>query len=92
MTARSKTGGRKAGTPNKASAARVAEIAATGETPLDYMIRIMRDPSVDHRRRDQAAAGAAPYIHPKLASVEREGAGGKSPLQIVISANDARVG
>jgi hypothetical protein len=37
-----KTGGRQRGTPNKATLAREAEIAATGATPLDVMIRNMR--------------------------------------------------
>lgn len=35
-------GGRQKGTPNKATAAREAEIAATGQTPLDVMIEVMR--------------------------------------------------
>ena len=59
-------GGRKKGTPNKATAAKAAEIAAIGETPLDYMIRVMRDPKVDPLRRDKMAAAAAAFVHPKL--------------------------
>lgn len=63
-----KTGGRQKGTPNKATAAKAAEIAASGETPLDYMIRVMRDEAVDPDRRDRMATAAAPFIHPKLSS------------------------
>jgi hypothetical protein len=37
-----KTGGRTRGTPNKATAAREAEIAASGKTPLEVMIEVMR--------------------------------------------------
>jgi hypothetical protein len=37
-----KTGGRQAGTPNKASAARQAEVAASGITPLEVMLANMR--------------------------------------------------
>ena len=37
-----KTGGRKKGTPNKATAARQAEIAASGLTPLDFQLDKMR--------------------------------------------------
>ena len=37
-----KTGGRQAGTPNKASAARQAEVAASGVTPLEVMLANMR--------------------------------------------------
>lgn len=65
-----KTGGRKKGVRNHASAAKAAEIAATGETPLDYMLRIMRDESKSEVMRLDAAKSAAGYVHPKLASIE----------------------
>ena len=39
---RKKTGGRQAGTPNKASAARQAEVAASGVNPLEVMLANMR--------------------------------------------------
>jgi hypothetical protein len=69
-----KTGGRQKGTPNKRTPAiKEAEIAATGETPRDYMLRVMRDPTVDWNRRDAMAKAAAPYCHPHLASVEHGG-------------------
>lgn len=44
-----KTGGRQKGTPNKAtSAASInAEIAASGELPLEYMLRVMRDETAE---------------------------------------------
>ena len=35
-------GGRRKGTPNKATAARQAEVAATGRTPLEVMLENMR--------------------------------------------------
>ena len=70
MATGQKTGGRQKGTPNKSSAEKLAEIAATGETPLDYMLRVMRDPTVEHERRDRNAAQAAPYVHPKLAQID----------------------
>jgi hypothetical protein len=38
--------------------------------PLQYMLSIMRDPTVDDDRRDEMAKAAAPYLHPKLAAVE----------------------
>lgn len=37
-----KTGGRQKGTPNMATARRQAEVAASGETPLDALIKKMR--------------------------------------------------
>lgn len=37
-----KTGGRKKGVPNKTNAARAAEIAASGLTPMEYFMGILR--------------------------------------------------
>jgi hypothetical protein len=66
-----RSGGRKKGTPNKATTAAAikAEIAASGELPLDYMLRIMRDPNADDARRDAMAKAAAPFVHPHLATL-----------------------
>ena len=66
-------GGSRKGIPNRATAAKAAEIAATGETPLEYMTRIYRDESVDKERRDRMASAAAPYIHPKLQAINHSG-------------------
>jgi hypothetical protein len=82
-------GGRQKGTPNKATAERAAEIAATGETPLEYMIRVMRDERAPDERRDKMAAAAAPYVHPKLSTVEVGGKGGE-PIKFSIT-DDERV-
>lgn len=90
MAIGSKTGGRQKGTPNKATAERVAEIAASGETPLDYMIRVMRDPTADYSRRDDMAKAVAPYIHPKLAAIEHTGRDG-GPVQVSLTTADASV-
>ena len=68
-----KTGGRKKGTLNKSTVERMAELIAGGETPLEYMLSILRDDSQDFRRRDDMARGAAPYIHPRLAATEISG-------------------
>lgn len=63
-------GGRKKGVPNKSNAEREARIAAEGITPLEYMLKVMRDETEDTKRRDQMAAAAARYVHPTMASVE----------------------
>ena len=63
-----KTGGRAKGVPNKITPALAAEIAASGLTPLDYMLKILRDTNAPEARRDDMAKAAAPYVHPKLAS------------------------
>lgn len=68
-----KRGGRRAGVPNKASIARQAAIAASGLTPLDYMLQQMRDPANDPEMRLDAARSAAPYVHPKLAQTQITG-------------------
>jgi hypothetical protein len=35
----------------------------SGEMPLDYCLRIMRDPNIDPARRDRMAQVALPYCH-----------------------------
>ena len=72
-----KTGGRKRGTPNKASATREADIKASGLTPLDYMLQVMRDEEAPTELRLDAAARAAPYVHPRLSSVAVENKDGQ---------------
>jgi hypothetical protein len=81
-----KTGGRSKGTPNKATAEKAAAIAASGLSPLDFMLRIMRDEGQEPEVRLDAAKSAAPYVHPRLAAVEHTG---KVALPIVISSTDA---
>jgi hypothetical protein len=87
-----KTGGRKRGTPNRATTAVAirAEVAASGETPLDYMLRVMRDESVESSRRDEMAKAVAPYVHPKLAAVEQQisGKDGGDPIRMLIDQID----
>jgi hypothetical protein len=65
--------GRKPGAPNKATAERQQAVAASGVTPLEYMLSVMRDETISADRRDDIAKAAAPYVHPKLASVEHKG-------------------
>ena len=40
--------------------------AGAGETPLEYMLRVMRDPTSEPERRDKMAVGAARYVHMKM--------------------------
>ena len=44
-----------------------------GELPLDYMLRVMRDQTQDHSRRDEMARSAAPYLHAKLQAIQHTG-------------------
>ena len=43
------------------------------KTPLEYMLRIMRDEAAVSTRRDDMAKAAAPYLHARLSSVEHTG-------------------
>lgn len=49
----------------------IAEAAlAEGLTPLSFMLQIMRDESAPRAERLDMAKAAAPFIHPKLSSIE----------------------
>jgi hypothetical protein len=65
-------GGRQKGTPNKITVEREQEIAASGLTPLDWMLSVLRDPTQDNARRDEMAKSAAPYVHPRLSSIQAQ--------------------
>lgn len=43
--------------------------AGSGETPLEYMLRVMRSEDEPTDRRDKMALGAAPYMHAKAVEV-----------------------
>jgi len=84
-----KTGGRQKGTPNRATVARQQEVSASGLTPLDYMLSIMRDEQNPKDMRLDAAYKAAPFVHPKLASIEHSGPnGGPIPVAAVELSDD----
>lgn len=82
--------GRKKGSPNKKTAALVAAVEASGITPLDYMLDLMRDGSQPPDIRFEAAKAAAPYVHPKLAAVEHTGKDGE-PIEHRVTAVEWRV-
>ncbi len=71
-----KLGGRQKGTPNKASVAKEAAIAASGLTPLDFMLAALRDETREFAERLDAAKSAAPYCHPKRVPVDGDGKDG----------------
>jgi hypothetical protein len=63
-------GGRKPGTPNRRTAELQEHVAATGDTPLDYLLRVMRDTGADEAKRIDCAKAAAPYVHARLNAVD----------------------
>jgi hypothetical protein len=62
--------GRPKGVPNKASIERQAQIEASGLTPLEFMLNVLRDDKRTFEERMDAAKAAAPYVHPRLSSAE----------------------
>lgn len=52
---------------------RMSALVAGGETPLEYMLRVLRDPTTEYSRKDELSKAAAPYMHPRLASTEIKG-------------------
>lgn len=83
MAAGLKTGGRKRGTPNRATAAKEAAIAASGLTPLDFMLNVLRDEQRAFDERMDAAKSAAPYCHAKRAPVD--GDGNEATLTVIVN-------
>ena len=63
--------GRPAGSINKRHAEILAEALAAGDTPAEYMLKVMRDEEADPKRRDWAAEKLAPFLHPRPAPMER---------------------
>jgi hypothetical protein len=65
--------GRPRGSRNKRTRAVLEAAASGGELPLEYMLGVMRDPTVSAKRRDEMAKAAAPYLHSRLSAVAHSG-------------------
>ena len=52
--------GRKAGVRNKKTRAVLEKVESTGDTPLDFLLTVMRDVTKDLKDRIDAAKSAAP--------------------------------
>ena len=76
-----KSGGRQKGTPNKVTGERREAIVASGLTPLEFLVEVMRNVEHEYYVRIDAAKAAAPYIHPKLSSVLVKG-DADEPLEV----------
>src|SRR5215467_4233319 len=75
---RKKTGGRQKGTPNKRTAERhaaIAAIKASGKSPMAFFADLLGNEQAPLDLRFQAAKELAPYVHPRLASVESRSGG-----------------
>ena len=62
--------GRPRGSKAKKSQAIAIAAAEAGITPLEFMLQIMRDETVDAMVRMDMAKASAPYMHARLASTE----------------------
>ncbi|MDK4703889.1 hypothetical protein PH562_16685 [Rhizobium sp. CNPSo 4062] len=74
--------GRPAGAATKRTREMAEKAAEEGITPLDFMLKVLRDEAATMDNRMWAAEKAAPYVHAKLASVEVTGDPDK-PVQTV---------
>lgn len=77
--------GKKAGTKCKRTIARDAALAkaiAAGQSPLEFLLSVMRDPRADLDMRIDAAKGAAPYVHKK--QPQDVNVSGELPAQVII--------
>lgn len=70
--------GRPKGAINRATQEAKAKAKETGELPLDFMLRIMRDDGAEMTQRLDMAKAAAPYIHAKLSAIEVSNPEGES--------------
>lgn len=75
-------GGRQRGTPNKATVAKAAAVKAASadptSTPLQFMLKVMRDPEAPVDLRIKVARAAAPLVHAKPKMAWREDRGDKA--------------
>ncbi len=62
--------GRPKGARNRRTRALLEAAKAGGEMPLDFLLRLMRNPREPITRRFEAAKAAAPFVHPRLCPVE----------------------
>ncbi|MBB3381786.1 MULTISPECIES: hypothetical protein [unclassified Rhizobium] len=67
--------------------ARRRKAVSVEDTPLDYMLKVMRDDEADQKRRDEMAKIAASYVHQKPS--ERSGAGAKEGRGVTIDLTNA---
>lgn len=65
-----KTGGRQKGSLNKKTREQIEAVTKSGITPLEYMLNVLRDENMPSERRDEMAKAAAPYVHPRLTSID----------------------
>jgi hypothetical protein len=63
-------GGRAKGALNKKTVEQIKAIEAGGLMPLDFMLQVLRDTSLEYDVRLDAAGRAAPYCHARVQARE----------------------
>lgn len=74
--------GRKPGSKSKRTQKVAKAAVKSGISPLEYMLQVMRNSRADTKRRDDMAKAAAPFVHPRLATMAHTGPNG-GPIQTV---------
>jgi hypothetical protein len=82
--------GRKPGSVAKIDHEARQKAHATGLTPLDYLLSVVRDESEHKRERLDAAKAAAPYCHARLSATELSGPN-KGPIETKEVSEEARL-
>jgi hypothetical protein len=75
-----KTGGRRAGTPNKRTADLVKHLEALGCDPVDGMAQLAMNPANTPELRGKMYAELAGYLYPKRKAVEVKSEDGPSVI------------
>lgn len=65
--------GRKPGNSTRMNEEARQQALVGGISPLDFMLKILRDENQAADARFEAAKAAAPYVHARLAAVEHSG-------------------
>ena len=60
------------GSTNRFSIELMERAKAEGDLPVDFLLKLMRDETLDTRTRLDAAKAAAPYVHHKLSAMKLE--------------------
>ena len=81
--------GRKKGSKSSKNLEIAKAALAEGVTPLEYMLNVLRDEKADDQTKRWAAEKAAPYVHPRLNSID---IGNKDGKPFVIQALPEDVG
>lgn len=62
--------GRKPGSIDRDKKAMLKEIAESGLTPLEFLVKMYRNPNLEIERRIDAAKAACPYVHTRLQAID----------------------